>query len=102
MAARWRGGWAGGGRGAASNNCVWVPANMRRLPARPAARRGSRQQLSRSSRMPRAKVGSGGAGRSPRAGGWGLRGFTLDQGAWLCLFLWLHYLLFPVGSPWEK
>lgn len=42
-------------RGAASNNCVWVPANMRRLPARPAARRGSRQQLSRSSRMPRAK-----------------------------------------------
>ncbi|XDB54965.1 PREDICTED: calsenilin [Capra hircus] len=28
---------------------------MRRLPARPAARRGSRQQLSRSSRMPRAK-----------------------------------------------
>ncbi|KAM7239171.1 hypothetical protein CapIbe_010691 [Capra ibex] len=28
---------------------------MRQLPARPAARRGSRQQLSRSSRMPRAK-----------------------------------------------
>lgn len=38
------------------------------------------------------------------AQGWGVGapGVTLDQGAWLCLFLWLHYLLFPVGSPWEK
>ena len=81
-------GRVGRGRaGAASNNCVWAPASMRQLPARPAARRESRQQFSRLSRMQRAKVGSGGAGLSPRAGAWGLRGFTLDQGALLCLFV---------------
>lgn len=33
--ARREGGWTGGGRGAAGNNYVWVPANMRQLPAGP-------------------------------------------------------------------
>lgn len=27
--------WAGGGREASSDNCVWVQANMRQLPAGP-------------------------------------------------------------------
>lgn len=75
-----REGWAGGGRGGARNNYVWVQANMRQLPANPAVlfssagKQGGWQQFSSVPRMQRAKVGTVWAGGLPGGGAQGLLG----------------------------